>query len=270
MNNGIYTDISHDAYHAMKDRVSNSYLGRLDSCPAKAQVEQEETDALRIGRAFHVLTLEGEEAYNRECAIAPECNKRTNAGKEAWAAFIGMNPGKIILTAEENQALHDMSKSVLLHPFAFKLLNDGRSEVSVLWTDEATGIDCKARPDRVPEGNKGVIVDLKSVRDASEHAFTNAVVNFGWHREAGIYIEGFNAATKGKVDSFVFIACEKEPPYRTEVYVLDDDFIAFGRAEFHRLLNIEKQCREAKFYPHYTNPGASELTMPRYLTSGGF
>ncbi len=272
METGIYTNIGHSEYHAMRDRVSNSYLSRLDKCPALVHVPQEATPALTLGRAFHALALEGETAFNAEFAIAPECDRRTKSGKDIWSVFESTNPGKTILSAEDGIRIYGMVESLMKHPFAVKLLAEGRSEVTVLWTDPTTGIDCRCRPDRVPSGNKGVIADLKSVSDASEKAFLNAVLKYGWHREAGMYIEGWNAVTNsnGKVDAFPFIACEKEPPYRVEVYVLDDDFVNFGKSEFHRLLNVEKKCREDKFYPHYINAGAIEITMPHWLDWGRF
>jgi hypothetical protein len=80
-------------------------------------------------------------------------------------------------------------------------------------------------------------------------------------------MEGFamakNALFKDLV--FAFIAVEKEPPYRVEVYTLDIDFVQYGWLEFHRLLQIEKECREKNFWPHYVNAGAEELTKPPYV-----
>ena len=38
MKPGIYKGISHKDYHTMTEIVSNSYLGRLDRCPAAAKV----------------------------------------------------------------------------------------------------------------------------------------------------------------------------------------------------------------------------------------
>ncbi|MBW2645068.1 MAG: hypothetical protein JRE23_02615 [Deltaproteobacteria bacterium] len=60
---------------------------------------------------------------------------------------------------------------------------------------------------------------------------------------------------------------EDKPPYRTEVYTLDKDFLKWGYNEYKRLLLIEKECRDAGFYPHYQNAGAVELTKPNYLQS---
>jgi len=266
MENGVYADISHDAYHAMMDRVSNSYLSRLDNCPAKARITQDDTPAMAFGRAFHSMILDGAESFNRSFAIAPDMNLRTKDGKEQMAQFAAENAEKTIITQSDNDKIIEMLNAAFRHPFALKLLAQGRSEVSVLWIDPETGIACRCRPDKVPDGNKGVMVDLKSVADASPKAFLNAVLRYGWHREAGVYIEGWNAINgKDSIDSFVLIAVEKEPPYRVEVYVLDDDFLRYGRNEFHRLLNIEKQCREDNFYPHYKSADPVELPLPQWF-----
>ncbi len=267
MEPGLYPNISHKEYHAL-ERVSNSYLGRLDKCPASAKLPSEETAALIFGRAFHCYTLEGQEAFKKEFAVAPQCDRRTKAGKAVFEDFETLHPNHTILTQADLETIEGMYNAVAFHPFASKLLTEGRSEISVLWTDEETGLDCKCRPDRIPDGDHGVIVDVKTVRDASEYGFQKSVVNYGYARQAGMYTEGYNSVCSGKVDAFVFICVEKEPPYRTEVYVLDDDFVEWGRNEFHRLLNIEKECRQKEFYPHYRNAGAGQIMMPAYLYGG--
>ena len=140
--------------------------------------------------------------------------------------------------------------------------------MSVFWTDEKTGLPCKCRPDRIPAGDHGVILDLKSVRSADIHAFTSACMTYGYAREAGMYIEGFNAVSNAKVDAFVFICVEKEPPYRTEVYTLEDLFIEYGRKEFHRLINIEAECRKNDLWPHWKNQEIRNLYVPNYAGGG--
>jgi len=264
---GIHSDIPASAYHAMTDYVSKSYLKRLDKCPAAAKVPQEDTPAMAFGRASHVFLLEGEEAFIEECAVIPAgIDRRTKAGKDEWGYFVAVNQGKTIITAEEFHKIIEMRQALQKHPFAPKLLADGVSEQTVIWVDRDTGIMCKCRPDRIPSGNKGVLVDLKTCSCAAEYEFCRDVVKYGYCIQSAFYLDGLNAVANNGFDAFCFIAMEKEPPYRTETYMLDADFIAYGRDEYRRLLRIEQKCRERGFYPNYAGDGnLITLFKPAYL-----
>lgn len=262
---GIHSDIPASAYHAMTDYVSKSYLKRLDKCPAAAKVPQEDTPAMAFGRASHVFLLEGEEAFIKECAVIPAgIDQRTKAGKEDWAHFKAMNQGKTIITAEEFRRIIEMRQALQKHPFAPKLLADGVSEQTVIWMDAETGVGMKCRPDRIPDG-KGVLVDLKTCSCAGEYEFCRDVVKYGYAMQAALYLDGLNTVTGNEYDAFCFIALSKEPPYQTEVYILDGEFIQYGRDEYRRLLAIELKCRNEQFYPHYKNQGIVTLCKPGYL-----
>lgn len=269
MEPGIYTDISHDEYHGMKDIVSNSYLGRLDIVPALAKVKQEESKTFDFGRAFHCLLLEGQDAFNKQFFIG-EAGRghKTKEDKAYWEGVTKGNPDKTILAREVAAPILEMCNAAIAHPLAKKLLKDITPETSLFWQDSDTGIPCKARPDGIPKGKSNVILDLKSTADASEYAFQRDCVRYGYAREAAIYTEGYSITAGITIEEliFAFIAVEKKPPYRTEVYVLEDSFIAWGRSEFHRLLNIEKECRANNHWPNYKCKGAATLTRPSYVT----
>ena len=259
---GLYPDISHKVYHAMDSIVSNSYLGRLDKCPANAKIPMPDTPALIIGRAFHSIVLDGLESFKKHFAVLPDIDKRTKEGKAAYAQFCEENGAKEVISLPDYEILAEMLSAVATHPIASKLMMEGRSEMSVFWTDEETGLPCKCRPDRIPDGEHGVILDLKSVRNADVHAFTNAVMNYGYAREAAFYIDGFNAVSSAKVDAFVFICVEKEPPYRVETYCLEELFVEDGRREYRRLMATEVECRKNQFWPNYQYSEIMTLYMP--------
>lgn len=269
MNPGIYQNISHKDYHSWTEIVSNSYLGRLNRCPAYAKVKQEDSPAMSFGRAFHCYVLDGVDAYVEQYAVADNVDTRTKAGKEWWKTFKENNPDKEIISLDDHEKIVKMRQSIEDHPLAWMLIKQGISEQTIIWQDEDTGLLCKCRPDRIPDGNKGVVLDLKTTRSADEYNFRRDVVNLGYAREAGFYLEGFAKITGAKFQDliFTFIAVEKDEPYRCEVYTLDSDFLDYGWREAKRLLWVEQECRVANFWPAYKNKGAVELTKPGYLQS---
>jgi len=101
---GIYPNISHASYHAMKDVVSNSYLQRLNQCPAAAKVPMIETPALTFGRAFHSFVLDGQESFERDFAVLSPMDRRTKEGKAAYALFCEKSGDKTIIDDQENQS----------------------------------------------------------------------------------------------------------------------------------------------------------------------
>ena len=265
METGVYNNLSFEEYLAV-DAVSNSYLSRLNIVPAAAKLEREETSTLLVGRVIHSILLTPSD-FERDYAITPECDKRTKKGKEAFEAFQSANAGKGIITADDLATLEAIKTAIWAHPFASELLQKGSSEISCVWNDETTGIKCKARPDRIPDGNKGVLVDIKSCRSADKGTFTKAVLQYGYARQAAFYCEGIFQAGGLLYDYFVWIAVEKEPPYRVEVYVADDHVLQYGFDSFHQLLDLEKKCRISG-YPHYKEAGAQTIHLPEWAYGG--
>jgi hypothetical protein len=255
---GIYPGITAKEYHTI-EAVSNSYLSRLKRLP------QEDTAAFLFGRAFHCLLLEGPETFNTLFAVIPEeINKRTKEGKATLEAFEKENAEKDLIEKEDYEQMIEMVNAVIRHPFAAKVLKEGRSEQSVFWADKETGLYCKCRPDRIPEGEHGVILDVKTSRDATQAAFTKSIASFGYHRQASFYIDGFNAVSNAKVDAFIFIAVEKEPPYVVGCYTLSDIDLDVGRVRYRELMEKEKECQDKGEWPNYESEGLIEVNLPMW------
>ena len=77
-------------YHS-GEGVSKSDLDLLHTCPAKYRYRKDnpddnETPAMLFGSMVHKLILEPED-FEREYAVAPECDRRTKAGKAIFDEF---------------------------------------------------------------------------------------------------------------------------------------------------------------------------------------
>ena len=237
-----------------------STLKRIARSPAHYRhgldEEQEDTDALRVGRAGHIAILEPE-SFRLKVAVWTGGRRYGTQ----WEQFRDNNADRDIITAAEAEMIQAMADSVSRAHHVTPFL-DGRAEVSVLWDAEIVPgflVPCKARPDMVTETH---IVDLKLVRDASAEAFGRQALSLGYLSQAAFYADGYAEAT-GTRKPFAFVAVEKCPPYCAAVYLVTDEQLAYGRAEYQRLISILSLCRIRGEWPGYQSQPEC-LVLPRW------
>jgi len=250
----IINDLGFEDYRAL-DAINWSSLKRYDRSPAhyrEALLQpMSQTPAMLVGSAVHTLVLEGEAVYQERYAVAPEgIDRRTKAGKEAWAQFEQDSSGKDVLTADQNATICGMGAAVLAHPRAGKLLSlCMRKELSLTWNDFETGLKCKARPDGWAE-SEGLVIDLKTTDDASFSAFSRTVAKYQYHGQAAFYLDGLRAAG-GRAEQFLFIVVEKTAPYGVAVFLADDEMLAAGRQRAAGYLSEHAECLAIGSWPGY-------------------
>jgi len=251
---------SNDEYHADRSAVSCSVLKQILRSPAhmKAYREEEnkETNSRLIGTALHAAVLEPD--MFEQNFIEWRGGNRTGA---KYTQFTEDNAGKSILKSDEMTRVLGMRDSILAYkeyPIG-KLLKEGINERSVIWTDAATGVRCKIRPDnKNPYG----MFDLKTTDDARPFAFVKNCVRQLYDIQAAMYQEGELVATGEKLD-FYFIAVEIEAPYSTWVHQASAEMLASGMEKFRKALDAYKTCMETGEYPGYAMP-CSIVEWPRY------
>lgn len=266
--NRIIHDMPNAEYHA-HPAISSSAIREALRSPAhyhaayiERSVPRTESASMKLGTAVHTLVLEPEK-WASEYAISPAVDRRTKAGKEAWAAFVEEAGERVLVTEEEAAHAKAVAQSVLKHGAARELVEGiferPVAESSVFWRDDATGLELKCRPDALDLG-EGVIVDLKTTRDASPIGFPKSVANFGYHTQAAWYRRGVEAAL-GASCRHVIVAVETAPPYAVGVYELDEDALEVG-AELAKL-GLERIARgiETGEWPAYGDD-LQEITLP--------
>lgn len=265
---GIYPDVPAETYHAW-DAASNSRLSLLNRSPAhlKEYLDngREDTEAFRIGRAFHAAVLEPDLFATRYAVASHGCDRRNKAGKDEWAALEAQYGDGFVLKHHEHADIVRMRDSVLLHPRAKKLFRgEGRNELSIVWDDPETGVRCKMRADRyhptLTPG--GCIADLKSTRDASRRAFERSAYDTGIYRQGAMYLTGANANGL-HAEHFAVIAVEKEPPYCVQGFVATPGMLSAGEEQLKVLLRTYAKCKETGRWPGYAE-NFQPLDLPHY------
>jgi len=215
--------------------------------------DQEPTKALRIGSATHKLALEGPDAFDAAYAVAPECDRRTSAGKAEWATFVAENAGKDVLTSEEAALVADMAHAARARLDALGL--------KVVATEQHLAADycgtpIKAAIDLVAENAAGdiVLVDLKTTEDASPKGFLTSVRSYRyalqayWYRT--VYARHVGAPTP---PPFLFLAVEKQAPWATAVYSVGPNLSAWAIADFEEAVKKYEACRTLDVWPGYAD-----------------
>jgi len=186
------------------------------------------TVALRYGTIIHAAVLEPER-FAEEFVVPPAINKRTKAGKEEWAMWESENADKFAVTEEELEKAEIIRHHCFKNPKAKELLTNGTAEVPLTWDEEVNGTDFhfKARADYLKDyGDTRLIIDLKTVQEASEEYFTRSVVKWGYAIQAYHYTQGFG---KDQDAHFIWVVVEKNPPYGCAIYSASPQVLEYGR-----------------------------------------
>lgn len=249
--------------------ISRSELWRISESPEKFKWykdhPEQQTPALIFGQLFHSLALQPEKV-NDLFAIAPNVDRRTKAGKEAFVEFESESTGKIIITGDMINTATDMVESLFSNEFAKKLLS-GEKEKPFFWTDDLTGEECKCRADCLTEiGDQLIIVDLKTAECAETEAFMRAAIKHGYDFQSAMYSKGVEV-NKGKKPLFVFIAIEKKPPYAINILQADELFIRRGYDLFREYIGIYSECKKTDVWWGYLGRynQINNLALPSYL-----
>lgn len=241
---------------------------------AKANPE-EPTRALILGNAIHTCVLEADDFWNRyckedDCPKAP--SRSTKEGKDEWKEFCALYPDelfgnkdgmtadqwksewmkwrhpsfkKIPLSSDEIETCFGIQKSVREHPMVSQMFAEGETELSMYWIDPETNILCKARTDRL---NKTFpcIPDLKSTQDASLDSFENDITVHDYEVSAWWYLWGAKTVFEFDFQDFVYVPCEKHPPYQVTFYTADEGSLALGEGLCRAGLTILKRHLDGK------------------------
>ncbi len=263
---GVYPGTAMGVYHQW-DAASNSRLSRLMRSPAhlRAYIEQpptKESEALLLGRAIHCAVLEPDR-FADSFTVAGQCVATTKAGKRCtnpgvwvhrdlgWVCGVHIRGHEAeidqvaaaILSTEHHTICLGIRDSVARSRAAHGLISGpGQVELSMVWEDSGTGVTCKGRWDRhSPEIAGGAIVDVKSTRDAHPRSFERAILDLGYHRQAGLYLMGARAR-RLPARHFSIIAVEKEPPYAVAVYRITEAVVDAAADQIRALLRLYAEC----------------------------
>jgi exodeoxyribonuclease VIII len=253
-------------------RVSRSDLADVLACPYKWRegAADESSDAMLWGSLIDMLLLTPERFGDR-FAVCPETymaegKKKGDPQEEKpwnWNATVCKNwrdeqGGKETIKSELHEAAKEAVKRFKENPLVFALLAGFQAQtcVEACWADEATRLVIPVRGliDIVPSktsANSADLADLKTTVDASMHTWGRKVFSGGYHVQAALYLDLYNAATGEDRTSFLHLVQEKESPYAIGTRRLDPAYIVMGRGYYEWALRVYAKCLATGTWPGY-------------------
>ena len=242
------------ADYAARGGVNASSLKRLAVSPLAYRwyldhPDDGDTASRRDLRANHCLVLEGPEVFGAQYSLYPGAVRR---GKD-YDAHCASHPGTEPLLRSGWDAAHAIAEAVRAHPVAGPLMaRPHRSELTVTWTDEATGLQCKGRIDcltsRAGKDGPLLLLDMKGVGEMDVRAIGRQGEKLGWPLQLAHYRAGVRAAMPGRLVEVAILATQTKAPFDVAVLDFAADLDA-ADIERRALLDLLVACRASGEWP---------------------
>jgi hypothetical protein len=256
------------AYHLRKANpqklngsVSKSLLWDFNESPYKWRhsTGKKITSSMDLGKLIHSVILEPNIPLEDIAAISPFNDFRTKAAQE-WKVD-QREMGKIIATDEDIRAASGC-ELVFSEDYAQRFAGGYKTEVAVFGIIGATQIS--GMIDLVPD-NLDILVDLKTTeRIGNLFNITRTIISSGFHWQAALYLDLWNAATGEKRTRFVICFIEVNEPHESAWVEVSQELIEAGRAGYMNALAKWQSCVAVDVWPRQ-HEGITIIEKPVYL-----
>ena len=277
-------------YHSGPE-VSSSQLQHLLRSPAHYQARANETTAaMAFGSLFHTIALEPEELDNVMVQL-PDGNWNQKAYKMDVRDFLaarGVDLPDEFVKDDVIKAVHaagllmpsdadidncrSMADAIWESDFGQRIAQAPGAkyvESSIFYTERVTfedgqtvDIPCRTRPDLTMQtGESMTVIDLKSTRNAAAGSFSKSISNFGYDRQAYMYLRAMRTIDPfGDEPTFIIGACEGYAPFAVAWYEISDEFLVQGARQYEAAMATYATCTLTGEWPAY--PGELTQILP--------
>ena len=203
-------DVDDLQYHSDTTKIGSSMLKtflderRRFERMFVSKTETFDSDALRTGRAFHIMVLTPE--LETEIVFVDSSKAKTSRHKDFKSFSETLPIGGIPLTKAEYEKVQAMRDAVHSHNIAGPLLSGGVFERGMWTTHEPTGLRIKAKPDHsAVSGEIHHIEDLKQTKAKTMQEFLFEMDKYLYKEQAAFYAHIYEEVV-GVFPVFFFIA----------------------------------------------------------------
>jgi exodeoxyribonuclease VIII len=216
------------------------------------------TAAMRIGNHAHRGLLQPDYAES-QLVIYDGAARR---GKK-WEAFVEANPHvsrEEIVNRKEHEQILGCIEGVKRKPDALALVTGGTAEMEIFWTDEITGLRCKAKPDMF---RQPVLVDLKTVssRHFNRDRLPTHATSAGWPIQLAWYVMGLRAHGYTVTEANIVVV-ESRPPHDCVVWQVASHLMRSGVQICRKTLDAIAACEKSGDWPGLDRGGPLVLGDP--------
>ena len=276
MDNGIYDNISIEAYHANNTHISATQIKRaneslrLFNWYETGKIVQEQKTCFDFGNAFELALLAKDE-YLKKVAVFPDQDfidlakannpdlekpRASKIYKAQAEAFYGANPGKYFIQEtgpESFETIEYMLDSCYQDSVIKSLIQNTEYQLSLFWTDEESGLNLKTRPDSCKR-KKNVLVNLKTIDDGSPESFSRELSKWEYPLQACVEMQGaLKSGLMPTVDNYFWLVVEKTAPYNATIYEFDQTDIAACMDVLRFTLDRIAKARKENKWPGYSD-----------------
>lgn len=238
--------------------------GNPDRYPPK-----EPSDSLVLGRAVHSLIL-GDEVFEDHFIFVPDGAPRrptatqinaferdgkwsdaASDGAVFWEAFDKKAAGRLLLSPDQMEKITRMAENLAANPHCVELLRSNRTEISMIWKDEATGIWVKSRPDCIPN-NGADFSDLKTFAPKSRDLILSAqrsITDFGYAMQMALAVMGSEQVFGASVKECALVFIQTSEPYEVIPVRIDEDSLYWARVLCRHGLDKMAECLKSGDWP---------------------
>lgn len=206
---GIYFSMPADEYHKDKS-LGSSNIKNIRKGPRHYQktswmnpkYRSTDTKATIVGTALHMIVLEGIEKFSKHYVRRPDSySELSQSDKSAMTKAINakLADHQKLLSADEYDLCVDAAQEISDHEDMRKSLVGGVNEVSIFWIDEATGVPCKGRLDRLKARGIG---DIKTIANEDDRpldvAAMYAIKKYRYDIQSAHYLTGLRTVIRQK------------------------------------------------------------------------
>lgn len=235
--------------------VSKSMLFDFFKSPYKwlHSKKRESTPAMDFGRLVHAITLTPEDLG--EFVKSPFDNFRTKEAQN-WKAE-AIESGMTIVSDEDFDRAYAISKV-----FWADQTEDGETEVAVY--SQIGDVKLKGMIDVVP-ASSNCLIDLKTTASIDGiEGLTRTIISRGYHWQAALYLDLWNAATGENRNEFLFFFVETLAPHEGAWVSLDQEFIRHGRNGYMQAISKWNECLKLNKFPKQIE-GIQTISAPKWL-----
>lgn len=283
--------LSNDDYHA-RPEFSSSQLKDILRSGAHfyshniiKEHERETKKHLDFGSLAHALFLEPHVFADEFIVVPADAPKRPTevmlkaknpsadslARIEFWENFDAQNGSKTEISQEQLDGANRIVNNLRsLSTFQFMKNEYGMAEASIFFADPIYGLQLRVRPDwHIPPCKNfpnGLIVDVKTSRDARHFGFSKQCGEYGYDLSAVMYREGFQQYydTEDK-PPFIFLVAENTAPFNVKQYKASDLLLSVGEAKYSKAKALLAESLLINEWDGYSKE-LEDINLPAYMT----